>query len=60
MYRIAWRSLLTGLRGGGEFCLDKTTAKDSVKPLNREYAGIIHHWIEKQEGCEHDLNCVGL
>ena len=51
MYRIEWKSLLTHLKGHGTwYNQDKETMlKHSVKIMNREYRGLIHHWVAKQE-----------
>jgi hypothetical protein len=50
MYRIAWRSLLTGFCGRGEFLFqDRATIVEQVEVLNRNYAEMITHWIESEE-----------
>jgi hypothetical protein len=50
MYRIAWRSLLTGFRSHGEFLFqDRGIIDEQVAILNRRYAEMITHWIESEE-----------
>lgn len=48
-YRIAWRSLLTGYTGHGEFIFDESTAREIAQKMNRIYRNVITHWIEAGE-----------
>jgi hypothetical protein len=50
IYRIAWRSLLTGFLSHGEFLFeDRATIVEQVEVLNRNYAEMITHWFESEE-----------
>ena len=42
---VYWKSLLTGYEGHGE-PLTKQNAEAAVERGNKEFAGIINHWIE--------------
>ena len=44
LYRIVWKSS-NGFTGGGEYCLDYSTATRLVTSLNKRNSN-IHHWIE--------------
>jgi hypothetical protein len=49
-YRIAWRSLLTGIHGHGEFIFPvKKDVEEYIEELNRKYIGEITHWVESSE-----------
>lgn len=45
MYRIAWRSKITGLGGHGEYILSFRDGTDIIKELNAELCN-IEHWLE--------------
>jgi hypothetical protein len=45
-YRIAWRSLLTGATGAGEYMFTYKVASEISKNLNRMYKNKIHHRVE--------------
>jgi hypothetical protein len=45
MYRICWKSLLTGLTGNGEYMFNHDYAKEYIDILNKKYP-YIEHWIE--------------
>jgi hypothetical protein len=50
MYRIAWRSLLTGYAGHGQFVFPTREEIEShVAELNRNYTGEMTHWIESDK-----------
>jgi plastocyanin len=48
MYRIAWKSLVTGFEGRGEFMFTCEEAENMVAKLTVEYPE-IHHWIESED-----------
>ncbi len=49
MYRIAWRSLLTGYAGHGQFVFHtREEIEDHVDELNRNHSGLLTHWIEAE------------
>ena len=45
-HRIAWKSMLTGHTGRGEY-IKESDAREWVKLLNEKHASIILHWVEK-------------
>ena len=48
MFRIAWKSFLTGYEGSGEYCIDsKGVAYNIVKELNTKYGPDFNHWVEE-------------
>jgi hypothetical protein len=47
-YRIAWVSLLTGFGGHGEYVLSEEDARRVAEDANREWSGVISHWIEAE------------
>lgn len=49
-YRIAWRSLLTGYEGHGQYLFDEATAREIARCANLEWTGIATHWIEAEGG----------
>jgi hypothetical protein len=44
LYRIVWKSS-NGVTGGGEYCLDYSSATRIITSLNKSYSD-VHHWIE--------------
>ena len=50
MYRIAWKNLITGHTGHGDFCMTKHEAKESLKYILRiKNLSNIQHWIESED-----------
>jgi hypothetical protein len=50
MYRVAWRSLVTGLTGAGEcFSIDFSQLQRYVDHLNNRLPEVFH-WIEQCVG----------
>lgn len=50
MYRICYRSLLTGHRGCGSFVFpNKSVADDVAEDLNLQFIGSYVHWSEKDQ-----------
>lgn len=45
MYRIAWRSKITGFTGHGEYILSFKNGTDIIKELDEEY-DYMEHWLE--------------
>lgn len=46
MFRISWRSNLTGYTGNGQYCYSDTELLEShIAALNEKYPN-FHHWIE--------------
>lgn len=45
MYRICWKSLITGFVGNGEYIFSHNDAKQMIDTLNEKYP-YIKHWIE--------------
>lgn len=46
MYRVAWKSLVTGISGAGEcFAVDFAQLERFVNEANRTYPEVFH-WIE--------------
>ena len=45
MYRISWKSLITGFIGNGEYIFSHDDAKEYIDILNKKYP-YIEHWIE--------------
>jgi hypothetical protein len=45
MYRICWKSQLTGFIGNGEYMFTHDDAKECIDILNKKYP-YIKHWIE--------------
>ncbi len=48
-YRIAWKSLITGIAGEGETEYSKEIAEKIVKENNSKYDDEISHWIVEQK-----------
>jgi len=55
MYRIEWISRLTNAGGNGAWFLtsEKMMLEKDVVSLNRQYLGIIHHWVKMKDYPEH-------
>jgi len=49
-YRIGWVNLITGSKGHGEWFDKLGSLDDSVDLLNKQYIGLISHYIEIMEG----------
>ena len=47
LYRVRWRSRITGQTGGGEGLLTRQCAAEWVRAMNREWPQ-IEHWIEPE------------
>lgn len=47
-WRVAWRSELTGYEGHGEWSENEKNIRAWVIYGNKEWDGIIWHWIEKE------------
>lgn len=45
MYRISWKSRITGCTGNGEYMFTHDDAKEYINSLNEKYP-YIEHWIE--------------
>jgi hypothetical protein len=45
MYRIAWRSKITGFTGHGDYILSFTDGTKLIKELDEEYH-YMEHWLE--------------
>ena len=45
MFRIAWRSKITGSTGHGDYRLSFQDGTSIIKELNKEY-DYIEHWLE--------------
>jgi len=45
MYRICWKSLITGTTGNGEYILTCNDAEEWINTLTKMYP-YIEHWIE--------------
>jgi|UniRef100_A0A6C0B2M4 hypothetical protein len=48
LFRVAWRSLLTGFETGGMFLFTEVEAIEITEKLNTKYSGIIHHWVVQE------------
>jgi hypothetical protein len=59
MFRITWKSLLTGQTGHGEAIFTEEQALDVANLLNERWASEIHHSIEKHESPGLTLNVKG-
>ena len=46
IWRIVWKSLLTGYTGYGQRCFTRKDAEDEIKRLNAEHTGVISHWVQ--------------
>ena len=46
MYRVSWKSLITGIIGHGDWNDSRDFIKDWVEWGNKEHKGEIEHWIE--------------
>ena len=47
MYRIAWRSLLTGYESHGDYLFEtEDDIKQIIESLNTQFSGMIAHWAE--------------
>lgn len=46
MYRIAWKSIITGASGAGDYVLTMKDAEDEIVALNALYPEVIH-WVEE-------------
>ena len=44
-YRVAWKSLITGFNGHGQW-LPVSEVHSTVESSNRKFTGEIHHWVE--------------
>ena len=48
LYRIAWRSLLTGYTDHGSYVdLPLVDIQQAVEWLNKKHIGTLTHWVEK-------------
>jgi len=45
MYRIAWKSRITGFTGHGEYILSFKDGTNLIKELDEEY-DYMEHWLE--------------
>jgi len=54
-YRIGWVNLITGSKGHGEWFDKLGSLDDSVDLLNKQYIGLISHYIEIMEGNKKQL-----
>ena len=59
MFRITWKSLLTGATGHGEAIFTEEQAVDIARSSNKEWNSEIHHTIEKYEPPGLTLNVKG-
>lgn len=48
MYRIAWKSLVTGFEGHGEFMFTQQEAEKMAVKLTAEYPELLH-WVESED-----------
>jgi hypothetical protein len=46
MYRIRWRSLLTGLESHGSWFDDADMLNRAIASANLRHKNEIHHWLE--------------
>jgi len=46
MYRIAWRSKITGFTGHGEYTLSFKDGQNLIRELDEEY-DYMEHWLEE-------------
>jgi phosphoribosylaminoimidazole carboxylase (NCAIR synthetase) len=49
MFRIAWKSLLTGYKGRGQAIFNnKKECQDEVDIQNKKYINELMHWVEEE------------
>ncbi len=46
MYRIHWRSRVTGAEGYGEWSDDADNLNTWIAAGNGKYRGVVQHWLE--------------
>jgi hypothetical protein len=59
MFRITWKSLLTGETGHGEAIFTEEEALNIAEIANERWASEVHHTIEKHESPGLTLNVKG-
>jgi hypothetical protein len=48
MFRIAWKSKVSGSSGHGEYCLTEERAKEEVKGMNKDFP-LSTFWYEAEK-----------
>ena len=46
LYRISWRSLLTGFQHTGENMFTSLEIEEIVETLNKRHKDVIFHWVD--------------